>query len=227
MRLDELADPAAVEKLGAWLAEQERLEAGAVEYPEFLRLSVLEERTPEQEASYQELRATYDPAAPPEQVDDAQARRDRGEEVSLDDAIMLDAAYRASKPRNSEDWRYQRGRSLAARVFRGPTRVHHRLSLHRGSTSRRSSRRTVRLAANSPPGRPRPSSGDDDPHHDDVVPVRAIVVEIEGGGPRVTVTADSLEDQHALLAWLRRRPRVIAKLGDVQELLDQLERGAA
>jgi hypothetical protein len=40
---------------------------------------------------------------------------------------------------------------------------------HTAGRTRRA-RRTVRLAAHGPPGRPRPSSGDDDPHHDDVVP---------------------------------------------------------
>jgi hypothetical protein len=156
VRLGDLADPAVVATERARLEEQGRLEAGALEYPEFLKLKVLEKRTPEQQARFDQLALIYDPPASAEKIDEAQARRDRGEEVSLDDAIMLDAAYRASIPRDRSDRRFQRQTmKLSDRVFRRvvlvrPRRVHQR---------RPASRRVVHSARARSPGRedPEPS----------------------------------------------------------------------
>lgn len=53
-----------------------------------------------------------------------------------------------------------------------------------------------------------------------------LVVEIESSSVRVNVVCDSHEDEQALLRWLRRRPRVIASLADVEALLDRLGRAA-
>ena len=55
MLFRDLVDPTAVESTLAWLEEQERLVAGIREYPEFLALSVLETRTPEQQARFDKL----------------------------------------------------------------------------------------------------------------------------------------------------------------------------
>jgi hypothetical protein len=58
-------------------------------------------------------------------------------------------------------------------------------------------------------------------------PHLTIVVEIEGGGPRVSISAASAEDELALIRWLRRKPRILARLADIEALLDQLDRRAA
>jgi hypothetical protein len=154
MQLRDLADPAAVERVRAWVAEQERLEAMIVEHPEYQRLHILAERTPEQQKRYLELGAKhgFDGAgATPERMDEAQARRDRDEQVSLDEAVMLDAAYRASIPRNRQDWRFMRspqGRKLSARVFR-QARTYDR-ALPRRAPRAQTRRRTVRTSRGSP-----------------------------------------------------------------------------
>jgi hypothetical protein len=151
MRLSDLADPSAVAAMPAWLDEQERLEAGVRDYPRFLKLSTQDERTAGEEAEYQKLRATYDPPATPEQIDEAQASRDRGNHLSFDDAVMLDAAYRASIPRNRRDGRFIRspqGRKLSARVFR-QARTYDR-ALPRRAPRAQTRRRTVRTSRGSP-----------------------------------------------------------------------------
>lgn len=52
-------------------------------------------------------------------------------------------------------------------------------------------------------------------------------IEIEGNCARVRIAAESAEDEIALRRWLRRRPRVLASLADVEHLLDALDRRAA
>lgn len=52
-------------------------------------------------------------------------------------------------------------------------------------------------------------------------------IEIEGASARVRIAAESAEDEAPLIAWLRRRPRILARLGDVEGLLATLGRRAA
>jgi hypothetical protein len=54
-------------------------------------------------------------------------------------------------------------------------------------------------------------------------PRLVLTVEIEGASARVRIAAESAEDEHAVIEWLRRRPRVIASLGDVESLLARLD----
>ncbi len=55
-------------------------------------------------------------------------------------------------------------------------------------------------------------------------PALDIRVEIESSSARVSVSAQSEEDQAALFAWLRRRPRILASLADIESLLATLDR---
>ena len=74
VRLSDLANPAVVAAELARLEEQERLAAGIHEYPEFLKLSTVEERTPKQQTRFEELSAIYNPPASAEKIDEAQRR---------------------------------------------------------------------------------------------------------------------------------------------------------
>lgn len=148
-------------------------------YGEYLRLEALGAgRSEDEQLRYRELGARYGLSGDgltPKRVDELEQKRDSGETLTREEKIALDAAYRASKPWNRADWRFQRqAPKLSVRVFRrtlgGPRR-----SRGRGGSPRRVRRVGSSSTTRGSPGSSTSAAGDGGPEPPDVVASEATV----------------------------------------------------